>query len=79
MPHEWTMPLSENAFFGFAALAIFVICWAICKDLKKIDEEAERKIKGMFKGMFNDLSAMSESDEDMLAAQQRRRMAKRAA
>ena len=47
--------------------------------LKKIDEEAERKIKGMFKEMFNDLSAMSESDEDMLAAQQRRRMAKRAA
>ena len=52
MPHEWTMSLSENtaewvAFFGFAALAIFVICWAICKDLKKIDEETERKIKGL--------------------------------
>ena len=46
------MSLSENtaewvAFFGFAALAIFVICWAICKDLKKIDEETERKIKGL--------------------------------
>ena len=52
LPHEWTMSLSENtaewvAFFGFAALAIFVICWAICKDLKKIDEETERKIKGL--------------------------------
>ena len=33
--------------FGFVILAIVVVCCSICKDFKRIDEDAERKMNGL--------------------------------